>query len=181
MSSLTDLIGGANLADGINYNFTTDRFLNENSAIYLNNGYLKIPPGIYINGDFSITLWINLLSYKSNSRIIEFGNGQYSDNVIIEIQGGRLRFCIINGNDKSNFCDHITSFLNLIVNVWYHVAFTYENTTAYIYINGVEVSKGSQPVPNKILRNYNYIGESNLYYGVFLNFNLKFCSYILFI
>ena len=46
MSNLNDLVGDANLRDGSNYSFVSDRFNNPNSAIYFNNGYLKIPSGL---------------------------------------------------------------------------------------------------------------------------------------
>jgi hypothetical protein len=48
MSNLTDLIGGATLG-GSQYSYTYDRFYNPNSAIFLNNGYLKVPAGVYFN------------------------------------------------------------------------------------------------------------------------------------
>jgi hypothetical protein len=54
-SSLNDIQGGANLYDGTNYQFVEDRFGRQNNALQLNNGYLKIPSGVYLT---RITPWL---------------------------------------------------------------------------------------------------------------------------
>ena len=74
MSNLSDIIGGADLFNGTNYEFTNDRFSNPGSSILFNNGYLTIPPNVYFNGDFSITLWVKFKSFQKNAKIFNFGN-----------------------------------------------------------------------------------------------------------
>ncbi len=54
MSCISDIVGGADLYNGVSYSLTTDRFGNANSAIYLNNGYLQVPTGVYFSGDFTV-------------------------------------------------------------------------------------------------------------------------------
>ena len=53
-----DEIGIAHLYDEVNVTLIQDRFGKSNSALKLNNGYLKIPSGIYFSGDFTITAWV---------------------------------------------------------------------------------------------------------------------------
>ncbi len=67
MSNLNDLIGEANLYNGYNYLFVSDRFCTPNSAIYLRNGYLQIPDGVYLSGDFTVTVWISLKYIRSTA------------------------------------------------------------------------------------------------------------------
>ncbi len=85
MSNLTDLISGSNLFGGSSYSFTFDRFNSSNSAIYFNQGYLQVPSSVYFSGDFTVTAWIYLKSYKNNSRFFDFGNGAGSDNVLLSM------------------------------------------------------------------------------------------------
>ena len=78
---LNDEIGESHLKIGENANLVEDRFGNPKSAIRLNNGYLIAPSGTYFYGDFTLTVWIKLNSNKYQSRIIDFGNNDYSDNI----------------------------------------------------------------------------------------------------
>ena len=52
VNNSNDLIGNAHMYDGINVSLTADRFNNSNSALDIANGYLKLPPGVYFNGNF---------------------------------------------------------------------------------------------------------------------------------
>jgi hypothetical protein len=159
MSNLSDVVGGANLFGGVNYSFVPDRFCSPNSAIYFNKGYLEVPSDVYFSGDFTMTAWIYLKSYQSNSRIFDFGNGQDSDNVLLTMVGTTPQ---IKGNIYKK---HITSsiitpsIINL--NEWYFISFFLSGTTGYIYLNGGQVATGTLNVPNNIIRTSNYIGKSN--------------------
>ena len=68
MSDFKDLIENADLYDGKNYEFVQNRFGKLKSAIHFKQGYLKIPQGIYFDGDFTITAWLKLNnnSFKFN-------------------------------------------------------------------------------------------------------------------
>jgi hypothetical protein len=83
MSNLIDSVRGANLFGGSRYSFVPDRFCSANSAIYFNQGYLQAPSGVYFSGDFTVTAWIYLKSYKSSSRLIDFGNGVANNNILV--------------------------------------------------------------------------------------------------
>ncbi len=74
MSNFSDVIGGKNFYGGSNSYFVSDRYENSNSAIYFNNGYLNIPPGVYFSVDFTISVYIYLISFQNWSPIINFGN-----------------------------------------------------------------------------------------------------------
>ena len=88
-NNFNDIISGANIFNGINYAFTKDRLNSDLSAVYLNNGYLQVPAGIYFNGDLTISLWIKIFQYTSNCRILEFAlsSGISTETVFMGISG----------------------------------------------------------------------------------------------
>ena len=73
MYNLNDTVGGANLFNGYSYSLTADRFGNPLQAIYINNGYLQVPPGVYFCGSFTTIVWINILSQVAGGpRYLDF-------------------------------------------------------------------------------------------------------------
>ena len=156
-NSLDDEVGGANLYGGNSYSFTTDRFCSPNSAIYLNQGYLQVPAGVYFSGDFTVTAWIYLKSYQLNSRIFDFGNGQDSDNVILAMLSTQICGQTLQGSNSKT----ITSSRIIDLNQWYFVSYVLDGTTAYIYVNGNQFVTGQLYIPNNVVRTSNYIGKCN--------------------
>ena len=81
---------------GSSYSFTYDRFCNAYSAIYFNIGYLQVPSGAYFKGDFTVTAWIKLISFNQFSQIIDFGNGNFLNNVMFGLSSlDNLRLLMI--------------------------------------------------------------------------------------
>ena len=78
---MNDEIGENHLVYGENAYLTTDRFGCSKSAIRINNGYLKAPLGIYFQDDFTIIAWVKVNSARFQSRILDFGNGGWADNI----------------------------------------------------------------------------------------------------
>ena len=160
MNNLTDVVSGANLFGGSNYSFYPDRFSTSNSAIYFNRGYLQVPTGVYFSGDFTVTAWIYLKSYQYYSRIIDFGNGQENENVLLGLAGRTSQIIGFSYNSSSKTYIEASSIINL--NQWYFISFVLSGTTGYIYVNGSQVAtKTLLLVPNNITRTSNYIGKSN--------------------
>ena len=157
MSNLSDVVGGANLFGGSSYSYVPDRFCTANSAIYFNHGYLQVPSGIYFSGDFTVTAWIYLKSYRSWSRIFDFGNGGPSDNVVLSTVE-KMYALTFHG---SNNIPYLTSSHVINLNQWYFVAYDLSGTTGYIYVDGIQVATGTLLVPNNIQRTSNYIGKNN--------------------
>jgi hypothetical protein len=160
MNSLTDAVGGANLFGGLSYSFVPDRFCSLNSAIYFNRGYLQVPTGVYFSGDFTLTALIYLKSFQSYSRIIDFGNGQENENVLLGLAGRTSQIIGFSYNSSSKTYIEASSIIKL--NQWYFISFVLSGTTGYIYVNGSQVAtKLLLIVPNNITRTSNYIGKSN--------------------
>ncbi len=164
MSDLNDVVGGANLYGGSSYSFTYNRFCSPNSAIYFNNGYLQVPPGLYFTGDFSVVIWIYVLSFVSNTRIIDFSNGNYTNGVALSMAGGSfvIKAGIYNSpSDYTILANWITTPSIIQLNQWYHVVFTLTGITGSIYVNGIQQCTGTLIAPSYISRQYNYIGNAN--------------------
>ena len=64
-NNLKDIISGANMIESYNANFTTDRLNKNLSCIYLKNGFLRLPAGVYFYGDFTFASWIKLYAYTT--------------------------------------------------------------------------------------------------------------------
>lgn len=153
--------------------YTFDRFCNPDSSLYLDNGYLKFPPKIYFNSDFTIILWINIKKQISDTylSLIDFGNGAYSDNIIFGIYLFNSSFysAIIKGSNYNRFIYQSKSLLEIKKDVWYHVAFALNKTTGLIYINGNQVAEDYLDTPRNVMRTMNYIGRSNFATSSFAN------------
>ena len=164
MNNLSDVVGGANLFGGSKYSFTTDRFGIPNAAIYFNQGYLEVPSGVYFSGDFTVTAWIYLKSYKYFSSILEFSNGMYSDNIdlLMYESTSYLSTYVYKGSSKQYFKTSSSS-TGINLNQWYFVTFVLNSTTGYIYVNGNQIANGTLYVPNNIIRTRNYIGGTSWY------------------
>ncbi len=128
---------------------------------------MNIPPSdaYFTGGDFTIMAWIQMKSRKQYARIIEFGNGPYSDSVAFG--GGQLNTqlyfaVVLNSSSESSLNTPTTYVIEL--NTWYHVAAVLQGQKAYIYINGIQVANGPMQRPRSILRKENYIGRSNYHY-----------------
>jgi Concanavalin A-like lectin/glucanases superfamily len=120
------------------------------------NDYVSLPAGVYFNGDFTIECWIYPKSFASWARIIDFGNGAGSDNVLLAYtygSSGAPGFYVEGSQFQAN--------QTLPLNQWSHIAATLSGTTATIYINGIAAGTGTFPTPVNITRNKCYIGKSN--------------------
>jgi hypothetical protein len=118
--------------------------------------YVALPAGVYFTGDFTIECWVYPRSFANWARIIDFGNGAGSNNVLLSYTygtSGAPGFYV----EGSQFQASQT----LPLNQWSHIAATLSGTTATIYINGVAAGSSTVPVPVNITRNNCYIGKSN--------------------
>ena len=111
-------------------------------------------------GAFTVQAWFNSSNIGSNGqRIIDLGNGQKSDNIIVGISGSKLFLSTYAGSTGYTF----TAGPTLSSNTWYHVSAVFSGTTATLYLNGQsQGSYASMPMLNNLARANNYWGKSNL-------------------
>ena len=164
MSNLSDVVGEANLFEGVNYSFVPDRFCTPNSAIYFNSGYLQVPSGVYFLGDFTFTAWIYLKSYQLWTTLFDFGNGFSNDNVILgmynQTNDTNTMYAFVYNYSTYKAIQKTTSII-IDLNKWYFLSFVLSGTKGYFYVNGNEISNGTLYVPNNLNRTSNYFGKRN--------------------
>ena len=135
--------GGLNYGTGISFDGTND--------------YVSLPANTYFSGDLTIECWVYPRSFGNWARIIDFGNGAGSNNVLLAYTDGTsgIPAFYVEGNQ-------FDATQAIVLNQWTHIAATLSGTTATIYINGIASGTstfGTAPV--NITRNNCYIGKSN--------------------
>lgn len=160
---LRDYVNGNKMVKCTYAVFTKDRFNRSNSALYLNNGYCQVSPGVYFNGsDFTVTAWIKPIQSGIWSRLIDFGNGPNTDNVFVAYIRGQLLTPFVSIYQSSAVTSSCSSSNKLNVNEWSHVSFVLNSTHLSIYINGtLENAALAQSRPRNVNRTLSFIGKSN--------------------
>ena len=150
--------------------FVSNRNCLNNSAIYLNSGYLQAPADIYFTNNFTILLWLNVLSKTSTSYdtfIIDFGTATAdADDIVIAIDSGLpgiQPYIRTNGNGIYTF--QYFAFYNLPVThlsigTWYQLAATCNaNLTTYVNGNYANSYSLNNPIRN-VTRTNSFFGSS---------------------
>ena len=159
MYNTSELINNRNLLNGTNYQFDSNRFSKPNTAIYFKNGSFQAPADIYFKSPFTVVVWVNFKIIRNYSRILDFGNGVFNDNVVLALfPGGKPSISIKNATIVNYNWVYGPS---INANTWYHVTFVHQNGKASIYINGKKGSEGNMIPPNQVNRTKNYIAKSN--------------------
>ncbi|WP_027255057.1 LamG domain-containing protein [Planktothrix agardhii] len=108
----------------------------------------------------TIEAWVWYESFKSTSRIIDFGNGENAENIVFANEGttGNLIFQVYQGKTAQS----IKAPGVLETGKWMHLAATIdESGRATLYKNGEVITTGSVHLPKTINRTKNYIARSN--------------------
>ena len=160
-NNVNDQVGGANMYNGNSASFTTDRFGSPNSAISLISGYYQVPAGVYFKGDLTISLWIKSRVLVDWAKIVDFGNKDADENVVISasrVDSGQPSPETYTGTNGR----YITSTTALTIGAWTHLVFTLSGSTGALYMNGLLIGQGSDLfTPRNINRTLNYIGKDN--------------------
>ena len=124
--------------------------------------YVSLPAFSVGSTGLTFACWFRSSANGDWARILDFGNGQYSDNIFVFTYGGNLGVGVYLGNSYSGY-QYTNVYPNVNGNVWRHFVWTLSVAGSWVvYINGVLVwSMSGQPYPNTIPRTVNYIGRSN--------------------
>lgn len=154
-----------------NYSLVDDRFGNPSSAIYFNSSFCQVQSGRYFNSQyFTISAWVNVVKYTPWARILDFGNGQEQDNVVLTISNDNDLYPAVAyfNNTALNLYSNtfstvsVTSQSKLNYNMWQYVAGVLNSTHISIYVDGVLTnSMLINTRPNNVFRIKCYIGRSN--------------------
>jgi hypothetical protein len=130
------------------------------------NAYIQLPAMDFdYSAGITVEAWVNHAQTNFFSRIIDFGNGEGLDNIVLanEALSRRVRVQISKGT-IDNAVKPSQDVINL--NQWQHIAFTIDALQKLvIYVDGAPISTSTPgntlPTPSKLLRTKNYIGKSN--------------------
>ena len=141
------------LSGGNNNLLSLDRYNRTSSSLYLNSGRLIAPNGYYIYEDFTLSFWVNIQFSYPNSAFLAIGDlGNATSFGIINLQP--YYFNQNDGFKQSN--------MSLNINQWQHLAYTMQETTISIYIDG-------QPVYKDTATRINYEQQSKVFFGGWIN------------
>ena len=136
-SSLSDQAGSSSVSTTSSISYVSNRLLVSNDAVYINNGYLKLPTGTYFSSTFTIMMWVNMIQFPSASTtLFDCGGGAYaSDDILLAIDQNGYIFTEV---WKAIIASGKATVSNaLALNTWSHVALTWNGSIAQIYMNGV--------------------------------------------
>ncbi len=118
--------------------------------------------GVQTGGAMTIAAWVRFDSFtQSWSRVIDFGDGQDSNNILIghEITTGDLGFHV---HDSGGTQHQLTVSNFFTTGEWVHMVATIDSTGLFtVYKNGEQAGTVQGGVPTEKVRNFNYVGKSN--------------------
>jgi len=147
--------------------FGDDRNKNKEHAIVFSAGHngLQARPEDYINGDFSITVFVKVESISKWSRIIDFGIGQNNSNIVFSnsaSMSGIPGMAIYKGAGSDITQIRGKENNRLKEGEWYQIGATLQGSMATLYLDGIEINKvGNFYSPDKVHRPMCLIGKSN--------------------
>ena len=156
-----DIINEADLYDGSNVTLTQNRFNKSDSALSLTQGYYKMPPRVYFNGNFSLLTWVKIKQISYQARLIEVSNGRNNNNLafILNYQSTLSPyFRLFSGSTTISL---LKSSQQLEKDKWQHVTFVLSLPNVFIYIDGQLVGNDTATdIPMNVTRSVNYLGRS---------------------
>ena len=163
---MKDSIGMAHMIQGSpTVTFSPDRFGTPYSAINLTNkSFTHVPSGIYFDSpSFTISVWIYPLNPSGNwSRVIDFGNGEKSDNIALAVGSwnGILNPALTIFK-YPNFINTLSTKA-IVSSQWQLLTATFDGKQTHIYINGLLMNSANVTYSSTSLnRTKNFIGKSN--------------------
>jgi hypothetical protein len=149
------VISSDDLKPGKNVTFGSDRFNRSNKAVYLNQGYLTMPPGVYFSGDFSVVAWVKVMAILNGSpRLIDLSPNK----VLVAITcANNANPCTIVGTSSTK-----KSNTTITIGKWFHLTLKLKGSSLSMFINGLPVlNSNSISPPANITRTSNFVGRSS--------------------
>ncbi len=125
--------------------------------------FCAAPPGVYFDGDFSISIWVKFNEIILNQRILDFAtNGHLTeDGVLFFMDRNTLKpKILIENNGKSST---LVSTVELRLKQWYFLTFSLNGNEGHLYANDAILATSRFMLkPRGVVRTNNYIGKSHI-------------------
>lgn len=156
---------------------STDRNGIANSAYEFDgvDDYIQLPSAVWFDGDFTISGWLYVSSYKNYARFFEFGLGEdgvYETELVFYTPTPKAYIgdaYIIHRLSCGGYTNKSANGPPFPLGVWKFVTIVQKGSTASVWLDGVDVTLRSHvPIetPCPVLRTHNYFGKSSwLSYG----------------
>jgi hypothetical protein len=134
-----------------------------------NNQYIQLPDQTIFNNGLSFAFWFNCKNQQYYTRLLDFGNGAGSNNIIFTVGGSGAHVYSSNGYSA------MASPPGCNNGIWCHVVWTMTysagtTSTWTMYLNGVQSGVQTGNVyPDAIPLTKNYLGKSNWDVDPYLN------------
>ncbi len=125
---------------------TTDRFGNENSAYFFNEGaFINVPYTLALNPtNISIALWVNATEIRENNRFMGL---QSWNGFKFQLQSANKSFFTVSTSEAIYDKDTDPP---LDINTWYHLTVTYESGSMVFYVDGVQTQEYSETIGDMV-------------------------------
>ena len=159
-----DIVGGSDMFGGpiSGKSFVNDRLNRPNGALYLQNSYYLLPEGVYFSGEYTLSLWVKMISMTTYGRIMSLLSASIDFHGIIFTLSTTTSSTPYVYTSLNSISSHSISAKSLSIGKWQNVVFTLDsNSTSTIYIDGVIVNQQANYLtPLNFIRNFTYFGAS---------------------
>ena len=123
--------------------------------------YVSLPSISKYNNGFTVTLWAYPTAVKGWSRFIDFGNGEWSENVLLS-RYQSSNDLVFESYSTSGSGGYVIASGAIELNKWQFFAATIDSSgNVKIYKNGQVIQTGTSAVLPNVFRRNLYIGRSN--------------------
>jgi hypothetical protein len=158
---INDHIGSADLTSGGgSYSYMLNHNNQANAAVYLGDqAYFSMPTGIFIMTTFSVMGWVYLNMSNSVSFFQASSDSSGTDNFWLQVQNYPYARFFSGSNNSPSF----SSNLQLALNTWTHIAFTFDGSVGILYMNGVSQGQTTSTfAPTAVSCTDNYWGVQGI-------------------
>lgn len=158
--NLNDVVGNAHGTMSSTPVLVNDKDNFPSSSLSLRLKYVQLPSDYYISGDYTITAWVKLYSYKSYAKLVDFGNEAGNNEIIFSLSFGADGLPYQDHYINSNKMNRVFSSKKINLYEWCFVTCIFDKSQGRIYLNGILIGSGSMVIPKNVTRTTNYIGKS---------------------
>lgn len=150
---MTDHVGSGSPTSSSSTSYVPNRYSSQNTALFLNDGSVSLPTGVYMYGAFTLMMWVYLNAYSTNGGgLFDCGNTPSpSDTISLNMDNTGIMNVLLYSS-SSNFAS-IYGVQTVPLNTWTHIAVTWDGSKGYLYINGaVDSNTAGSGMPMNIAR-----------------------------
>lgn len=156
------MISNADLYNGTNAFFISDRNNLTHSALRISFGYYRLPPRVYFNENLTLMAWIKILDHVDFQRFIDCDTSYRVDYLAFGLSYNKLNSPFFRTYSTPANGLLIVLKNEILINNWYHLTYVLKKTTGFIYLDGIQVINGTLNFARNVIRSECYLGRQIL-------------------